>query len=400
MKNSKWFLLAIAALLFIPVATNAEDAKKTWVDRILIGGDFRYRHEFISGERYSSSAQAKVRIFDRNRHRLRLRLSLQAQVNDQVDIYTRFATSQFSTNGGDPISTNADMGAGSSGKSFWLDRAYAEIRPVKMLATRVGKQPVPFETTELVFDGDLNLEGISALLNRKIGKQEVFLRMGGFWTAERGPDGNSKHALTQGLFDGQAGVKFRSNKLGGHLAVSYIDFGNLKSNPTVWTSNNGAGNSLVPITGRGTDTLGYRWDYNLIELNGSLKFKLDKIEPGLMFGFVTNSAAEKDEAYDKTLNTGWMAGLTAKFMKTPIDWDLTYNYRVLQKDAVVGAYAESDPAGGGTNYNGHKVSAGFTVMPSTRIVGSYLMNIKDPDNKDSNRKLDYDRLQIDLEIKI
>jgi hypothetical protein len=399
MKKALWTYALIAAASLLPQTVPAGEAKKTWVDKLQFSGDLRYRHEFISSEKYNSSSQQQARIYDRNRHRLRLRVALQAQVNDRVDVLARLASSTFASGAGGPVSTNQDLGGGSSPKPIWIDRAFVEIRPVRMLAARAGKQPVPFESSDLLYDADLNLEGVAALFSYKLGAHEIFLRGGGFWAGERGPDGFAKHALTQGLFQGQIGGKVKLNKLSGQLAVSYIDYGNVKNNPTVWAANNGFGNALTAISGRGPDTLGYLYDYNLMNVNASLRVKLNRVEPAAIFDFVTNGAAKKDPAYDKKLNTGWLAGLSIKFMKLPVDWDFLYNYRVLQKDAVLGAYADSDPAGGGTNYTGHGLSLGVTLMPAVRLAGTYFINTKDPDNKDEQRKLAYDRLQVDLEVK-
>jgi hypothetical protein len=399
MKKILGFFAVIAAVGMLAHPSAAEESKKTWMDKLQLNGDLRYRHEFISGEKYNSALQAKARIYDRNRHRLRLRLALQAKVNDRVDVFTRFATSTFANGAGDPISTNQDLGGGSTPKPVWIDRAYAEIRPTPTLTARAGKQPIPFEGTDLLYDSDLNVEGIAVLFIRELGAQEVFLRAGGFWAGERGPDGYSKHALTQGLFQGQIGGKVRVSKFSGQLELSYVDCGNVKNNPTVWTANNGYGNSLTLINGRGADTLGYLYDYNLLDVNAVVKFKLDRVEPSAVLDFVTNSAAKKDPAYDKKLNAGWLAGVAVRLARMPLDWDVLYNYRVLQKDAVLGAWTDSDPAGGGTNCNGHRFSVGVGVMPAMRLVGTYYANTKDPDNKDSQRKLAYERAQLDLEVK-
>ncbi len=405
------FIFALLALI-LPCSLFAEDAK-SWTDRIKLGGDFRYRYEFISSQTLNS-AGAKTRIFDRNRNRIRARLGLQAMINSDVDAYFRLATSTGTSNvsnpvAGDPVSTNQDLSGGFTPKPIWIDRAYMDYHPgcCKWLDARAGRQPVPFETNndELVWDNDLNLEGASVLLSRKMDKSELFLRGGGYWAGERGPVSYTRHALDQGMFEGQLGAKLAVDNFNAQIAVAYIDFGNVKNNPTLYAPNTGFGNSLVTIPHRSaTDTIdvkGYKFDYNLINVNGMAKIKLDKIEPGVMFDFVTNGDAKKDTsaAYNKKLNIGWLAGVFAKFKGLPVDWDLTYDYRVLQKDAVIGAYTFSDPAGGGTNFNGHKATLGFGVLPNTRLAVTYFRDVKDPDNKSSVMHLNYDRVQADVEVK-
>jgi hypothetical protein len=405
MKRSNLVLL-FAALLILPALSQAADspAPSSWTDKVKFSGDIRYRHEFISTQTLNADGQ-KTRIYDRNRQRLRARLGLQVTVNPVIDAHFRLGTSTFISNAnnpgaGDPISTNQDMSGGFSPKPLWIDRAYVDYHPCAHFSARAGKQQIPFEHTDLVWDGDLNVEGLTALFSHKVHKHELFLRLGGYWAGERGPSGYAKHALDQGLFEGQLGAKGVFDKLSCGLALAYIDYGNVKGNPTLFAPNNGFGNSLMPISGRGNDSLGYAYDFNIINVTAQAKYKFSKIEPGLILDFATNSGNDKkDPAYDKKLNTSWLAGATVKFMKLPLDWDLGYNYRVQQRDAVVGAFTDSDPVGGGTNFNGHKLALGFTVLPSTRLAFTYFKNVKDPDNKNSNKHYDYDRIQGDLEVK-
>jgi hypothetical protein len=405
MRKFSLFVL-IVVIMFCQAVTGRAEEPKSWTDKIKISGDFRYRYEFISQET-SNSTGAKTRVYDRNRNRIRFRLGLQAIVNSDVDAFLRVATSTGTSNAnnptsGDPVSTNQDMSGGFTPKPIWIDRAYVDWHPTraKWFNARAGRQPVPFETNndELVWDNDLNVEGVSAMLNHKIEKNELFFRVGGYWAGERAPSGFAKQALDQGLFEGQLGGKLNLDKASAQLAVAYIDWGNVKNNPTLYAPNKGFGNSLTHISGRGVDTLGYLYDYNLIEVNGMAKLKFDKIEPGILFDFVSNGDVKKDATYDKTLNTGRLIGVFAKFKKLPMNWDFSYDYRVVEKDAVIGAFNFSDPAGGGTNFSGHKATLGLGVMPNTRLSLTYFRDTIDPDNPSSSHQFKYDRIQADCEV--
>jgi hypothetical protein len=403
--HRSFFYAVLFALLSLPLMLHAADNKDakpaSWTDRIKISGDFRYRYEFISQETYNATTAKRTRIYDRNRNRLRFRLAMQAQVNDQLDVYARLATSTFNSGAGDPVSTNQDLSGGFNPKPIWLDRAYADYHPLQQLRARAGKQPVPFENTDLVWDPDLNLEGVSALTSLAKNKNELFFRLGGYWAGERGPDKFSKRALDQGLFGGQIGGKLNANKATVQLAVAYFDYGNVRNSPALYKTNTFYGNSSTRIyrpSGE-ADTLGYLFDYNLLNVNANIGYKLDKVQPSVVFDFVTNSAAKRDVTYDKKLNTSWLAGLAVKFTALPLDWDFAYNYRVQQKDATLAAYADSDPAGGGTNYKGHKVMLGCNVLPGTRLGITYFRDIMDPENKNTEKRFAYDRVQGDLEVK-
>lgn len=183
----------------------------------------------------------------------------------------------------------------------------------------------------------------------------------------------------------------------GELAVAYYDYGNVKNDPTLYNQTTGFGNATYIDSALGRTF--YKYDYNLLNVMANVKCKLVNVEPMVLFDFVTNGAAKTDPAYNKKLNTSWLLGAAAKFSKLPVDWDLAYNYRVQQKDATLAAFAESDPGGGGTNYQGHKVALGVGVLHNTRLVATYMHDTKDPENSNTNKRLGYDRFQADLEVK-
>jgi hypothetical protein len=374
--------LALLFVLALPMLLWAADAKpvKTWMDRIKISGDFRYRHELISEEVGTSAV--KVRVPDRNRHRIRLRLGVQGQVNDDIDVIARFATAMLRSGSADPTSTNQDLGGGFAQKSFWLERAYIDYHPFRELTARAGKLPVQIDGTELVWASDLNLEGIAALPSYAIPNCEFYMGLGGYWASER----KSSDGPDQGLFMGQIGATPTFGKVNILAAVSYIDYGNVKNGPTIFDPAKGAGNSVYTTDGKTY----YKNDFNLINATGSVTFKTTPIDFTVLGDFVQNTGADKD-----TANTGWLVGLALKFRKLPLDWDLSYNYRDLEADATLGANTDPLPGAGGTNINGHKITLYATIMAGTRVGFTYFRNLKDPDYA----KLNYNRLMIDIETK-
>ena len=80
-------------------------------------------------------------------------------------------------------------------------------------------------------------------------------------------------------------------------------------------------------------------------------------------------------------------------IRAPGRWG--YEYRDIEKDAVVGVFSDSDFVGGGTDGKGHKFSVGYAVAKNATLSGTYFMTEKDVDG-DGNRDDDYDRLQLDL----
>ena len=79
----------------------------------------------------------------------------------------------------------------------------------------------------------------------------------------------------------------------------------------------------------------------------------------------------------------------------PGDWQLGYNYRDLQADAVVGAFTDSDFIGGGTGGQGHLFSFAYQVAKNVQAGVTYFLDTIDQTGPD----LDYSRVQGDLVLK-
>jgi hypothetical protein len=102
---------------------------------------------------------------------------------------------------------------------------------------------------------------------------------------------------------------------------------------------------------------------------------------------VVNQDAEAND-------TGWLAGVTLGKAKNVGTWEAGYNYRELEKDAVLGAFTDSDCWGGGTDGRGHKFMARYQIAKNVQLGATYFLNEKPI--ADSSKTHDYDRLQLDV----
>ena len=373
MRKFSWLVLFVTALVIQFADAGAEEAKQSWADRVTLGGDFRYRHEGIYVEHQP----------DRVRHRIRLRVAVKAEINEFIDANARVATSTPATSDvGDPISTNQDLSGGFVPKTIWVDRAFVSYHPMASLSANGGKFGVPFESTDLHFDPDLNVEGISVSFQpaNKEAKFTPFIRAAGFWAQER------SSGADQGLFGGQVGGKVALNKGSAWLAVAYYDYGNVKNNPTLFRVS-GFGNSVTTVSGPPL-VASYINDYNIIDVNAQFKWKLNTVEATVLADFIQNMSPDNE-------NTAWLAGIALRGKGKPTDWDFSYSYRVLEKDAVIGAFTDSDFAGGGTNSEGHRFAAGISPLANARLGVTWFVNQRDPDGADTH----YERLMADVEVK-
>ena len=340
-----------------------------WAENIDISGDFRYRYEQINAEGKE----------DRGRNRIRARLNIKGEISEELDFNLRLATGSD-----DPVSTNQTLDGSFSSKSFWLDRAYLTWRATENLTVLAGKTPNPFYSpakTQLIWDGDLNPEGASVKYQTEMGDAVFFVNSGMMWVEENSSD------VDQGLFGVQAGIETMLGESKLKFGASYFDYGNMEGTKTFYNNNDGVGNTTVDaVDGNGNDIERYVYDYNLFE--GFAEVSFDAGLPVSLYGdYVVNTASNVDQ------DTGWLVGCTLGKAKTPGSWELSYNYRDLEADAVVGAFSDSDFIGGGTDGKGHKVGIKYAINKNLSLGTTFLTN------KAGNNEKDYDRLQVDLSLK-
>lgn len=270
--------------------------------------------------------------------------------------------------------------AGSS-KGINLDKAYITYKPTQVegLGLTLGKMSKPWVmASDLVWDGDWNPEGISAVYALESDVAELTLQAGGFWLEERKAD--AQDAM---LYSAQAAVELNAaESLTLTVGGSYYGFQNLEGYAFLADPENSFGN-----TGAGDEALVYANEFS--EVEGFAIAKLDAGVPVKVYGnYVVNTDADDND-------TGYLVGVSVGSTKCKVPVELGYNYRSLEADAVVGALTDSDFAGGGTNGDGHKLTAKVGLMKSTSLGVTYFINSIDPDGAD----VDYNRLQVDLAAK-
>jgi hypothetical protein len=187
---------------------------------------------------------------DRQRFQLRARLGVRAQINDWISADVRVATG----NDRSPVSTNQTMAAGgSSNYALWLDRAAIRLTPTKDVAIDLGRFGNPFWSSDLIFDNDMNFDGVaisgSAPVNDSLrffgtaGAFPVFNTDLNFGTRNADVEdgvqrGRPFPSQDKYLFAAQAGVEFRpTDQIGVKLAGGYFHFDNMQgklSDPCYW----------------------------------------------------------------------------------------------------------------------------------------------------------------------
>jgi hypothetical protein len=371
---------------------NDIDALKKMLGKIKWGADLRWRYELFNN--YGKNTNT-AKSLDRERYRVRLRFNSQMQVNDITKI-----NMQLATGGTENISTNQTMDKWYENKPFYLDIASFEIAPKDMLLNPKligGKMKNPFFIaggSQLIWDGDLTLEGAALSVNHKVLKPLTLFASGGhFFISElSGSTLDLTNNVSQLGFDYKD--KFINRNVRMRAAAGHVKYHNLK------------GANLYGGKGYGnSDASGkFKEDFENINLAAQLEvanvFGVDLV---MFYDWAKNVLAPVQSSTNLAVKPGsefgYLAGLEVKSAKLFPRKDMIrvkYMWRECGKDAVVGALTDSDFGGGGTDSRGHVTSITVGLMDNVSGAFTYFANQQGMSQKYDSAN--YERVQADLSV--
>jgi hypothetical protein len=306
------------------------------------GGDVRFRYEpFIQDG-------SPVR----QRERVRARLNITGKVSDEVSGGVSVATGSLD----DVNSTNQSLTGFFTRKTIGFDKYYINYKPkwFKPLGLTAGKMTFPWYRTPLTFDSDINPEGLSQTLSfdlKSSGLKNITLV--GFQL----PFNEVSGGYDSFIFGGQLQARFKmNNKAGFSLYASGVNFN--RADPIAVAI--GAGTLKPSLSNSNTfrtdaqgKVIGYASKFAYLDLIGVVDYKLTPRWPmAVTFNFVNNTRAASSE------RSAYMADVTFGQLKEAKDVQFGYSYWWLEKDAVIGAFNESDLRSS-TNVKNHRVLLGY-----------------------------------------
>ena len=355
MPKSRMSKVLCLASLVSPAAFSEEKIK------IQPKGDLRYRYETIQ-------AEDKV---NRVRHRIRARLG--AKVHLQEGLHAGF---RLVSGGDDAVSSNQTLDGGFSSKGIRLDQAYIKWAAYEGVHLTAGKMKLPFyrvSKSQLIWDGDLSPEGIFAQYDANLGGLKAFLNAGSFWIDEKSSDKDDVM-----MNSAQVGVTFDAKAFSLTAGVSGYVYSHVEGSDLL-NADDSFGNSV-------SDGNVYANDYQIENAFFLAKFKPANL--ALFYDYAKNSKASKD-------NKAFMAGFSVgKGKAGSSPFKFAYKYKEVEKDAVVGAFSDSDFIGGGTDGKGHIAQVGYAASSSVGYKLTYFANKKSLSDEKS-----YDRAMADVSVK-
>jgi len=351
------------------------DSVPGWIKNTKFKGDARLRFE-NHGRSYTTGAP----ITDRSRTRVRFRWGFDTKVNDQIQAGLRLATGDSSQ----ASSANQTFTNAFDDKNFWLDRAYIKYSPVKNFSLTGGKMSNPFYTSALVWSSDISPEGVIMQAKFPVAS-EIFATAGYFPIKEFSKDSNDPYMI--GLQLGYAGkIADASFK----AAATYYNYEGLKGSAAdeVSPSFNNKGNSLAGGN--------YVYDYSMINVAAEITpFKVPmgaNTMPVKIFGdYVKNNAS------DVEFDTGYLFGVKFGGAKKQGTWELGYDYRNLEADAIPEFMADGSFAEGGTDCRGHNIGFKYALSDNSKFGVSYMI-AEGLGNTPKKQDLEVNTLQVNYEV--
>lgn len=391
-----------------------------WIDRIEWNGDLRVRYQgdrFSDGnfpflpdaQRINSSGGVTTAagfpfvntIDDRNRLRYRARIGANVRVSDSTKAGIKLASGSDNS----PTSTNQSMGDYFRKDAIWVDQAFIDYTPFRDTAIgdigiAAGRMANPFFTTDLVWDSDVNMEGLAVKgfkpwgnpsAKGQLGRQGFFYTLGAFPLQEFERNKNDSW-----LYAAQAGtVSNFGDNLSVKFGAAYYNFKNVQSQLNAPGGSRlldytapailGPGNSIFNMRTDGLTTLaGLASQFKLLNLTASARYRMPKSPLYLTFtaDYVKNTAMDPAEITRlqgapgvKPDDKGYLARVafgTEKIARRG-DWEVALGYKRIGSDAVIAAFTDSDfGVHGGTDLKGFTLDANYGIAPNTWIGFSWL----------------------------
>tara|TARA_R110001592_G_scaffold7676_1_gene42543 strand:- start:3803 stop:5578 length:1776 start_codon:yes stop_codon:yes gene_type:complete len=409
------------------------DSWPTWLNRLTFNSDFRFRMEseaFGDGnsvqEYFDYNHINNKGIFDpedrdaflnttkdRDRMRLRARFGFKAKISEKVSTEFRLATGNTNT----PVSTNQTLGDEFNKYTVTFDRVAFKWKSVDVdnypwLDLHVGRFKNPFISTDLVWDGDINFDGLAFNYRQNLRGSNNLFDMDRrdrtlLFTAGVFPLKEFEYSSSdRWLLGTQIGTEFiltdQSNLT---FALSYYNYINMEGKVNASDTNYQdvtapdfmqKGNTVFNIA-RSSDTdpgsiakkYALASDYDLINL--TMNFDIASFAPEhliLNLDYVKNIGFDKDKTAKKLLESGDTNGaafvgdrtdgyqISLLYGWTKInkvrDWNFQLGYKYLEADAVVDAYTDSDFHGGGSDARGWWVKAAYGIEENTAVSIKYI----------------------------
>ena len=335
------------------------------LQRISWFGDMRLRYEIVDRASDNSTANDADGHLDTDRARIRFRFGARAHVYEDLDFVFRLST------GGDTASTsgNTTLDGTFGNEAISLNLAYGSWEFMNGLIVQGGKVKNPFMKSEVVWDNDVNPEGLSQIYQQKLGDTTLQFVAGQYIVEETDRKNNiDSDDVILLAWQAQLHQKTKAGKF--KFAVAWYDYHHLTDQGSSITKQLGSGDGQRNSQVTGTDV-------NTTNMQ-TLDFMADWSSPigskhgNLFYEYAVNTSADApagNNTIAQDLDTAWQLGFKFgdKRVKKAGQWQIKTLYRVVQQDAVFYALTDSSFHQGGTNAKGIELGAKYAIRKGMQL---------------------------------
>ena len=357
-----------------------KDSGLKWLKGLKFKADFRLRYQ---GEWWEfTDSDGRECENDRQRGRFRLRLGFTKKYKDDgLEVGFRLASGSSD----DPTSTNQTMESNNSKKPVWIDLAYVKYSPPALpgLTFAGGKVKNPFVHTDILWDSDVNMDGLYQSFELSEGTVRPFVTMAQMFLDENKMDADHD----SGMLAGQAGIKLKTGGFSAALAAAYYDFDEFEKSYRKAHGN--------PVDSNGVLAAG---DFNVFDLVAQFGVKAGPVPIKVILDWAINTGDDaRGDGEFEGKDTALAAHLKVGKCKKKHDWEVKYKFAYIEANAAPGDFCDSDF--GHANRKGHKLSVGYQPFKKASLHLTGLMTEpKDVlDGAESHRHF---TIQADLKVKL
>ncbi len=323
-----------------------------------LGGDIRLRHQYDA-----TTAQGTGSSQSRNRERFRFRLNGDFQLRQGWSAGFALETASAADSGNQTFeNANDDY-------SVYLARAYVAWKPNAQWSFIGGKFANPLQTTDLVWDGDINPQGLSETYSFDLASGSLQLRAAQLVMDDNDERKGSGPSFRDSFLFVQQLVY--STKLGSGVGVTiapgYMFYNNASvsgaANETAYAGRTKGlslatftGSIKFPNVGREGHSLSLYWD-------GTYNFDADT-RAHEVYGL---SDAYSDGATSWLLGIGYAKGSG----KEQGDWSVKLDYRRIGIGSLDPNLSDSDFGFGNLNQRGFKLSTSYNIASFASLGVTY-----------------------------
>ncbi|HLY06413.1 MAG TPA: putative porin [Rhizomicrobium sp.] len=350
---------------------------------------------------------------------LRARFGFIANVADGVEVGVRLGTGNDSS----PVSTTQLLGGGLDKKDIWLDQGFIQLTPFSDDVITFGRMPDPFFHTDLVYDENLNFDGLTLAATGGelpwVDNTSTFATLGIFpvgYINTNFPTNSPVKAgdRTEFLVGAQLGTDWREHNHDWKFGVALYRYFNaqgalsapcpiylgaqqcstddtvppfMQKGNTLFLIRSIIPDPQFPTTYAQPQFAGLMFNYDELDATTSFDLKIPR-NYDLIFtaDYVRNIGFDGGDAYryaafgvypvtnfnpiTRTLESGPNAfNGSVQFGDAEIhhrwEWNIIGGYKYIQPDAVLDAFNDHDFHMGGTNAKGYYLKASLGIFDNT-----------------------------------